>query len=311
MQRLNNDRGAVAVMVALLMVPLIGFAAIAVDVAALRAERQQLQTGADAGGLAIAQDCARNDCGTPAATAQSLAVVNVNDGTATTVVSPVTPSSHTVTVTASSERTHLFAQVLGFDKGTAAARATVVWGTPGRGTAVIPLTFSWCEFKLQTGGGLPSGTIERTILFSKAAATSCTGPSNNFVPGGFGWLDVNSGCNLTTIIGQMLNSSTGASLPSGCSTADMEAQQNKTVLLPIFDQAIDQGSSATYRVYGYAAFVLTGYHFPSYSWNATGCTSPNINCIKGYFTKFVDQSSAFDISATAPDMGARSILLTN
>jgi Flp pilus assembly protein TadG len=308
---LSRDRGAVAVIVALLMVPLLGFAAIAVDVASVRAQRQQLQTGADAGALAIAQDCARNNCGTPAATAQSLAVVNTNDGKASTVVSAVTTASHTVTVTASSQRTFLFAQVLGVDHGDAAAKATVIWGTPGRGTAVIPLTFSWCEFALQTGGGLPSGTIERTILFTKGSATSCTGPSNNVVPGGFGWLDVNSGCNLTTSIGQLLKSSTGASLPNGCTTADMVAQQNQTVLLPIFDQAFDQGNSATYRVYGYAAFVLTGYHFPSYSWNASGCTSPNVNCIKGYFTKFVDQSSAFDISSTAPDMGARSILLTN
>ena len=85
---------------------------------------------------------------------------------------------------------------------------------------------------------------------------------------------MNSGCNLTTIIGQTLNSSTGASLPSGCSTAQVVAQQNKTVLLPIFDQAFEQGSHATYRVYGYAAFVLTGYHFPSYSWNDAGCTQP-------------------------------------
>jgi Flp pilus assembly protein TadG len=311
LDRVSRDRGAVAVIMALLMVPLIGFAAVAVDVAALRAQQQQLQTGADAGALAIAQDCARNNCGTPTTTAQSLAQANTNDGSAASVVSPVSTASRTVTVTTTSVRTHHFAQVLGFKTGSVAAKATVIWGTPGRGTAVIPLTFSWCEFKLQTGGGLPSDTIERTILFTKGSATSCTGPSNNVVPGGFGWLDVSSGCNLTTIIGQMLKSSTGASLPSGCSTADMVAQQNKTVLLPIFDQAFDQGNSATYRVYGYAAFVLTGYHFPSYSWNAGGCTSPNVNCIKGYFTKFVDQSSAFDISATAPDMGARSILLTN
>ena len=52
MQRLRDERGAVAVMVALLMVPLIGFAAIAIDVAAMWSERQQLQNGADAGALA-------------------------------------------------------------------------------------------------------------------------------------------------------------------------------------------------------------------------------------------------------------------
>ena len=78
MQRLRDERGAVAVMVALLMVPLIAFAAIAIDVAAMWSERQQLQTAADAGALAIAQDCARGACGDPAETAESLAVANVN-----------------------------------------------------------------------------------------------------------------------------------------------------------------------------------------------------------------------------------------
>ena len=66
-QRLRDERGAVGVVVALLMVPLIGFAAIAIDVSAMYAERQQLQTGADAGALAIAQDCAPGACGSPGA----------------------------------------------------------------------------------------------------------------------------------------------------------------------------------------------------------------------------------------------------
>ena len=40
MQPLRDERGAVAVMVALLMVPLIACAAIAIDVAAMWSERQ-------------------------------------------------------------------------------------------------------------------------------------------------------------------------------------------------------------------------------------------------------------------------------
>ena len=48
MQRLRNERGAVATVVALLMVPLIGFAALSVDVANLYLKHQQLQAGADA-----------------------------------------------------------------------------------------------------------------------------------------------------------------------------------------------------------------------------------------------------------------------
>ena len=90
MQRLKDERGAVAVMVALLIIPLIAFAAIAIDVAAMWSERQQLQTAADAGALAIAQDCARGTCGTPAQTAQSLALANVDGEQTTGTVSELT-----------------------------------------------------------------------------------------------------------------------------------------------------------------------------------------------------------------------------
>ncbi|WP_418606589.1 pilus assembly protein TadG-related protein [Georgenia sp. SUBG003] len=70
------------VVVALLMVPLIGFAAISVDVAASYAERQQLQNGADAAALAVAQECALDGCpADPEALADAMVLGNVNDGT--------------------------------------------------------------------------------------------------------------------------------------------------------------------------------------------------------------------------------------
>src|SRR5690606_31404212 len=115
----------------------------------------------------------------------------------------------------------------------------------------------------QTGGGLPSGSTERTIFFSQSSTTSCKpNPSGNLVPGGFGWLKPNAGgCRMRSAIGDILWSDTGASVPSGCSTADFAAAQNRTVLLPLFDDAGDSGSNAWYRLYGYAAFRVTGYHF--------------------------------------------------
>ncbi len=61
--RLSGERGATAVIVTLLLVPLLGFAAIAVDVGALYAERARLQTAADAAALAGAGGGARGACG--------------------------------------------------------------------------------------------------------------------------------------------------------------------------------------------------------------------------------------------------------
>lgn len=310
MQRLRDERGAVAVMVALLMVPLIACAAIAIDVAAMWSERQQLQTAADAGALAIAQDCARGACGDPAATAESLADANVNGQDTTGRVSELTADE--VTVRASGVKAHWFAPVIGVDQSGIAAQATATWGTPTGGTAVVPLTFSWCDFAAQTGGGLPSGTTPRTILFSKASGPTCTGPSNNVVPGGFGWVNPDPGtCTKASVIDSILTSDTGNSVPSGCSVADFQAVHNQVVLIPIFDQAGSTGSNAWYHVYGYAAFKITGYHFGGqYSTTPPPCSGSD-RCVSGYFTQFVALDDAFDFGAGAPQLGASVVALTN
>lgn len=313
MQRLVDERGSVSVVVALLMVPVMGLAAVSLDVAGLWAKRQQLQIGADAAALAIAQDCGQGNCGSPAATAQSMAQLNVNDGAATgTVLNSVTVSSGTVTVQTSGVRQHLFAPILGVNQTTVTARATAAWGSPSSGTAVLPLAFSWCEFLAQTGGGLPSGDTTRIIKLTKSSSTTCTGPSHNVVPGGFGWLVVNSGtCQTLGTVGGKLDSNPGDSPPSSCSSADFAALQNRTALLPIFDFAGGSGNNAWYRLYAYAAFTITGYYFAGqYGWNPAGC-SGNDRCLKGYFVRFVDLSEAFTYSTSAPQLGAGVIRLTD
>jgi hypothetical protein len=310
----DRDRGAVSVMVALLTVVLIGFAAISIDVAATWAERQQLQSGADAAALAVAQDCARGSCGDAAGTAQALAVANKNDRevTATILDAGLGPSSGSVTVRTEGTQEHWFAPVLGVDASDVATQATAGWGAPNGGVAVLPLAFSWCEFLAQTGGGLPSGTTERTIFFTKSSGTSCTGPSGNMVPGGFGWLTVNSGtCQTRSTMGEVMMSSPGEAVPSGCTTADLANVQNRTVLLPLYDQFGESGSNAWYRLYGYAAFHVTGYHFVGqYSWSADGTCKGSVRCIQGYFTRFVSLNERFTYGTGAPSLGGSVVTLT-
>lgn len=76
LQRLRgDDRGGIATLVAILLAGgvLLGMAALAVDVGQLYAEREELQSGADAAAIAVAKQCAETpvDC-----------VVSVLDGTA-------------------------------------------------------------------------------------------------------------------------------------------------------------------------------------------------------------------------------------
>lgn len=301
-RRLAGEHGASAVLLALLMVPLIGFAAIAVDIGALYAEKAKLQVAADAAALAVAADCARGACGNMQATAQTLVTANLGGASAAPPVLGSNPPS--VTVTGRKPTDHWFAPVIGQNSTDVAATSVVGWGAPGGGTAALPLIFSWCEWSAQTGGALPSTTVERTILLPKSSGTGCTGPSHMFVPGGFGWLTTDGdSCQATSRTGGWFSSETGNNPSKGCDPGDLEALLGRTILLPVFDQASGTGSGAKYRVYGYVAFRLTGYYFAG-QYKGTRACSGNDRCIRGYFTQFVEPSDAFFYDSTSPAMGA-------
>ena len=83
MRWLKDEEGATAVIIGLLMVPLLGFGAIVIDVGLIYWETRQLQNGADAAALAVAQDCVDGvvgDCGPFQATADAFTDFNANDG---------------------------------------------------------------------------------------------------------------------------------------------------------------------------------------------------------------------------------------
>jgi hypothetical protein len=115
-------------------------------------------------------------------------------------------------------------------------------------------------------------------------------------------------CHATHSLDQELQSSTGVSLPNGCTKADFDAWLDRTVLLPLFDEVGGTGTNGWYRVYGYAAFRLTGYAFNGTNRSATVVcgpgTNPSVRCITGYFTRFVELSDVWDYSPDAPQLGS-------
>jgi Flp pilus assembly protein TadG len=304
----QDERGAASVVVALLMVPLIGFAAVAIDVAAMYAERQQLQTGADAGALAIAQDCGRGTCGVVSQTAQALATSNLENASSQATVTAL--SATQVTVRNTGIKQHLFAGVLGIDSTVLTASATAAWGSPNRGTAPLPLVFSWCEWQAQTRGGLLSGTTDRVIVFPEESDTGCIGPTGTTLPPGFGWLDTDPGtCETTSAIADRIGSSTDGGPPTGCTPAGLVARQGQTVVLPLFDGYSGKGNNATYQIHGYAAFTITGYYFGGqYNWGSP-CGGDD-RCIRGYFTRVADLTNTFAFGPNAPQLGASIVRLT-
>jgi Flp pilus assembly protein TadG len=312
LQRLRDERGAIGVVVALLMIPLLGFAAIAIDVSAMYAERQQLQNGADAGALAIAQDCAEDACGRSAATAQEFAAANLGSLTSTATVTALT-SSH-VTVSNSGVRDHLFAPVLGINSSVITATATAEWTAPTGGTASLPIAINRCEFDAQTGGGVPTKAVVRTLLLTTASGPTCANQPD-VTPGGFAWVAPNAGScgRASTLTGPLsrlpASASPDGAPPISCSPADFSSLRKSTVLLPVFDTYAGTGSAATYQVSGYAAFKITGYYFGGQLDWGSPCGGKD-RCLQGYFTKKTDRATAFTYGTGAPQLGAGVITLT-
>ncbi len=310
MLRLKEDRGAVGVIIVFMMIPLLVCAALVIDVGAAYAQKRQVQAAADSTALAIALDCARNNCGSMTSTAKTMTDANVRTGTAS---STATKNGNVISVATTSVVPYSFAPVIGINSGTVTARSSASWQTPSAVISVLPIAFSWCAFQAQTGGGLPSGSTVTVIHFPKSDASACNGPSGNPVPGGFAWLNTDSGsCTAnSSIAAAQTYSDPGRSVPQGCSNSDFTAQLNQTMLLPVFDTFGGTGSGAWYHIYAYVGFKMTDYFFGGQNKSSNPPCSGSNNCIAGYFTYVVDAAQALTLSSTAPDLGARSVKLTS
>ena len=136
--RAGQDEGATLVFVAVVLVALLALTAFAVDFGRMWEERRQLQNGADAAALAIAEDCARGLCASgydEYAVAEIYADENARDGFANAWLVDLDLTEQTVTVHNRTEDPGgdnkfdmLFAGIVGFDGFTVGARATVAWG---------------------------------------------------------------------------------------------------------------------------------------------------------------------------------------
>jgi Flp pilus assembly protein TadG len=313
-ESLRDERGAVGVIVAIAMVALFGFAAIAIDMGALYAERAQLQNGADAAALAIAQDCADGSCVNTTATAQLLANSNANDSAAN-VATPVVGANSVSVATSTRDSSGagslalLFAPVLGIDSKTVGATASAGWGSPLTGPAVIGMTFAPCVFKLD-------GAIQVISMHGDAGGVSCssTSPSGKVLPGGFGWLKDTSGtCTAQVTAGTSVtvSGSTGISLPPGCQ-ALLTSMVNKTILLPVYSDLGGTGSSAYFEIRGWASFKLLGYNFPGLSFqNQTYAGAQCKGSCKGIIGQFISFVSLDDrFTRGGPNLGTSVVTLT-
>lgn len=265
MRRMRNQRGAIAVMVALMTVSLVGFTAIAVDIGALWLDRKELQNGADAAALALAQSCAEGACeGDEHAMALDYAEGNKRDAKIDSVVvqNPGLEGVQSVTVTVTSNRAHWFAPVIGHDSSDVAASATASWGRIGW-AKVLPLAVSDCAIAYVDDGSSVTFWLKGPPSKKDEPVAKCPmGGSPHIIPGGFGWLDVTDGekCLAETSIDGGAKSKPGAP-ETGTTNCDnlLQGLEGDEILLPLYDRVAGTGSGGVYTIVAYAHLRVTTY----------------------------------------------------
>ena len=293
--RRDGEEGVVAVVVAVLAVVLLGFAALAIDVGALFWERAQLQSGADAGSLAVAQEIARGiadgesqpgdgTLGEPFfGTADRYADANAADGASDAeeleheVLGPIAGEVTLGTLVndaGDNELSHWFAGLIGQDSSTVRARASAIYGPLERVDGAFPVVV--CEEDYQEPGheGLIEIPIKGTGKGADPVETDCETEGDfppGQTPGNFSWLatdgtacefdfDVSGGNDTAEAEGD-----TGASVPSACRddaqqiAEDIDAEGELPVRdIAVFRRADGTGSNTIYTITRITGFEFTG-----------------------------------------------------
>ncbi len=290
-------------------------------------ERRELQNGADASALAIAEDCllAPVGCtyGNAAYTADVYADANAEDGAALVDEMALDPIGQSVTVELRTEDTSggtvlapLFGRVLGFEGASVAAQASAVWGAAGE-MRTLPLVISECEWEdgqpdvLQEGP--PFDYEQRLFVFHEGnRGITCTPQSNSGfdLPGGFGWLRSDGGDCRANFKAEAWIPGTdpGSSPPESCTPAGLESYLiDGPAYLPYYDELSGTGDGGSYRISALGAFWITGYNFGGqfkYPADDPPCKG-STRCLAGYFMK----ATTSDGNPGGPDRGASIVKL--
>jgi Flp pilus assembly protein TadG len=178
----KTERGATVVLVALIMVALLGMAAVSVDFAVASGEKATVQNAADQAVLALASDCSlkKPTCLTSTATfyGQQNAGASANVQTLKNNV-PKAPTydDGTVTVRVSKNVNHTFARVLGDSSTTVRSEATATWNTvPLVGTKLIPIGLPYCDWLAAQPGSSTAPGAMRTYLWARYSTTEASCP---------------------------------------------------------------------------------------------------------------------------------------
>lgn len=270
----DDEHGAVAVLVALCSVLLFGFVALVIDAGAIWQTRRDLVTATDAAALAAASDYATRGNGC-SSTAASMMTKNVLGASVESCVSRTggTPDSGLVTVRGGKTVQFTFASVFGLDEERVRSTTTAEWGQPSAALGLRPLALciaaspqflTWLN--LPAGPTGPSQTLR--ITYGKSQPFGC-----GWAPGNWGELDFNGGPNSNSetrnwmrdgypgvvTIGASVDGNTGAFSNSISSELAALVSSGSPFAIAVFDWVTGFGSNSQFHLVAFVNARLVGY----------------------------------------------------
>jgi Flp pilus assembly protein TadG len=272
----RGERGAVAVVVAVVAVVLFGAAAYAIDTGNLWQTRRNMVTASDAGALAAAGQYARGLDGCAAAV--GVLTANRSDAALDSCTPSGTGTHGYVTVSGHTTVPLSFAGIFGMSNKQVDAATTAEWGTPSSATGLRPIALCLTATpELEDWLNLPAGPSGPTtspvkITLSNAQPDACVDSDGN-ASGNWGlafgdgntsnsstkdWLE--NGYPNEVGIGENIDANTGAFSGSVADALETLQDDGTWFALPVFDRVVGEGGTkATYHVVAFVRVQLVDY----------------------------------------------------
>jgi Flp pilus assembly protein TadG len=303
----RNERGQSLVLTVVVLVSLLGMAALVLDVGSWYRAKRNLQSTADAAALAGAQ-ALPDTPGSATSLANQYATTNTPDLATkdVSISSNIVPNDR-ISVHVTRPSPGFFARVLGIDSVQVGATAAAQSEGMAQARYVAPIT------------------VKNTHPMLAGPGCPCFGPDNettlplgkNGAPGSFAMLDLSGDPTGTTGASTLADwittgyeqylalggyfSDPGAKFNNSQIQAALNQRIGTELLFPVYDTLTSGGSNATYHIIAWAAF-----HLESINTQGTG------GSITGYFTEVVwDGIPATTPGGGGPNYGAHTVQLVD
>ncbi|GAC1440586.1 MAG: hypothetical protein NVS3B26_10210 [Mycobacteriales bacterium] len=311
---LSGDSGAVAVLVAILSVVLMGMLGFAVDLGNAYATQRRLSTAADGAALAAAQELALKGTAATAASCSSLGVPDPLAAAAATTVAeqynkqnadvqngnyvPLGAGDVVMACSSGTEGTvkvgnrepvqFSFGRLFGVNGLTPPGAATARYGAAGSLTGLRP--FGICSKSPQYTALLASLNLNPQPTV-RLPFTKLEGDCGSKVPGNWGTIDLDNGppsaytkkiwiqdgynkeLHYLPPANSALRGDPG-NLGGGAYQDELASITGKSILLPVYDKAVLQGSRAQFNIIGFVSVQFCGFRLGSKS-GSSPCSLPD------------------------------------